>query len=654
MHSITASTSIITSDLIGHSCYLRRFYAAPPHFLLMFTKKIRTIHIAVILLQILPIVPSWGHAQSHNSDLESSYRFLVSERDAENGILYTATAGKLQSHKLPLSFTDNAEYWGEYVCRLPGNTCRVTDAYDAQTYSLTPQKSLAGDLQTERINTHNGSNIYDAATWQIAVMLGHVINKFPLPNTLKAYALVSNQNALLNEGYNGNSSHSTGSENRAVTVNTSFVYNQQVITNPKQAYTFRMLPRNWLASDPFAGTQYSDQITAINLPPQNPEYLSGKVTWTDWKPITGENAWAFFIGPLQAAYIHYVVDQKLTFVPLQDLAVKNAIEILPAFAAMQSLSGGIYYAPAGTVANQGDQLVDPYEVAVENNFSLYAGLKILHATLQAISTHEKDLSTTDTAAVNNALQLIDAMINGGLIGENRTTSGLLAFFKTLAWNNGEFVQGGRADAPDSNIKWIPNLQIKAVDVNTWGIAALGPQLVESWFGFGATFHNWQMVKHWGGYGVGKRLWGVGFSNLDGNGIDHNGNYRQGILSTEWSAGAITMLRCMITYYQTFQPEAKHYREAQGFLKKLQLDEQSMLKAVEKMRVDSYATSNFPGQPQNFHTLFPPGHNLPYIYASKRYLIPFGWYANPIPSTCSTAWIVMVMDGYNPFVYGGKY
>jgi hypothetical protein len=64
------------------------------------------------MLAVTPLV----QAQSLDSDLESSYRFLISDRDTADGILYTATAGKLQGRRLPLSFADSAEYWGEYVC----------------------------------------------------------------------------------------------------------------------------------------------------------------------------------------------------------------------------------------------------------------------------------------------------------------------------------------------------------------------------------------------------------------------------------------------------------------------------------------------------------------------------------------------------------
>lgn len=602
----------------------------------------------------LLLLMNLGHAEAVDSDLASIYQFLVSDRHPAHGILYRGTAGKLRGRLLPLSFADSPEYWGEYVCRLPGNSCAVLDVYDPQTYSLTPQKSPSGDLQTERLNSHNGINIYDGATWQIGVMLGHVTSRLGLLDNADPYGLVSNQNYLLQEGYNGKSSHRGTSENRALTVGKVFVYNKQIVTAPQQAYAFRMLPGSWLSPDPLAGTKYADQIKTTVLPAENPEYQPGMVTWTDWKPITGENGWAFLVGPLQAAYLHYVVDRKSDSVPLQDPAVQNGLAILPTFAAMQSPSGGVYYAPAGTVANQGDQLVDPYGVSVENNFSLYAGLTIMRATLQAIITHEQNSAGKDTIAISEALQLIDAMINGGMIGKNRSTMGLLYFFRELAWRNGEFVQGGIIDDPQRTRRWIPNRGPKAVDVNTWGIAALGPQQIDAWFGFGAAYNNWQQVKQWGGYGVGKILWGVGFSDQDGNGIDADGNYRQGILSTEWTAGAITMLRGMVGYYQAIPDTSSRHAKARQFVEKLKSDEQSMLKASKTMRFNTYAEVDFPGRPDNYRQLFPPEQTNSYVYASKRYLIPFGWYANPLPSTCATAWMIMVHAGYNPFVYGGKY
>jgi hypothetical protein len=528
----------------------------------------------------------------------------------------------------------------------------VTDIYNPSTFTLTPEPSPAGDLQTERINTHNGANIYDAATWQIAVMLGNVVNRFPLPGNQQAYALAGNQNHLLRVGHNGDSSHRAAGENRAVTAGAVFVYNRQAINDARSAYSYRMLPRNWLSTDPFTGTAYAGLITAKGLPPLNPDYQPGKVTWTDWKPITGENSWAFFLGPLQAASLHYLVELKSAFVPFTDPAVQNALAVLPAFAAMQSPLGAVYYAPAGTVTNQGDQLVNPFEVAVENNVSLYAGLRILQTTLEAELAHEKHLGTMERSAIAEALQLSEAMISGGRIGTARTTDGLLAFFKDWAWQQGEFVQGGQADDPSGSRRWVPNLRPKAVDVNTWGIAALGARQIDQWFGFGASYRNWQQVKQWGGYGVGTTLWGVGFSDADGNGIDDKGNYRQGILSTEWTAGAITMVHAMSRHYRSIPADAPQYAEARGFVETLRQDEQSMQSALKNLRLDAYTDAAFPGKPEAYGRLLSLP-TRPYLYAGKRYLIPFGWYANPLPSTCATAWMIMVANEYNPFVPGGR-
>src|SRR5665647_948104 len=79
-----------------------------------------------------------AYCQSPRADLESSYRFLVSDRETAGGVLYLATAGKLKGQRLPLSFVDSAAYWGEHVCSSSVNVCTVTDNYNPQTYTLRP------------------------------------------------------------------------------------------------------------------------------------------------------------------------------------------------------------------------------------------------------------------------------------------------------------------------------------------------------------------------------------------------------------------------------------------------------------------------------------------------------------------------------------
>lgn len=594
----------------------------------------------------LPALLALGCAQAAGADLEASYRFLVSDHQSAGGVLYSITTGPLAKLELPLSYVDDAEYWGAYVCALAGNSCAVTDTYSPSDYTLTPLPGPAGTLQTERLDVHNGTSIYDAATWQIAVVLGAVDNHYGTRSQHDAYALANAENRLLQLGFDGTAAV------RATTTASAFQYNGHRITDPQSAYAFRMLSANWLAADPFMGTRYASLIGTSGLPADKPDYQAGKLTWRDWKPLTGENAWAFLLGPLQSAFLHYVRGAQQRFVPFHDLAVQDALAVLPTFAAMQSSRGGVYYAPAATSANQGSKPGSRYAVSVENNLSLYAGLQILQQTLRVELAYEQDLRRADRAAIQAALATISAMLDGGRAVPGTVTEGLRAFFRASAWIDGAFVQGGLADDPGAAHSWLPTLEPRAVDVNTWGIAALGTERLDQWFGFAAAFRSWQSLKQWGGYGVGATLWGVGYSDRDGNGLDPDGSYRQGVLSAEWTAGAINAVRNMIHHYQSLKPGSAHYAEAASMLQSLREDEVSMLEGVQALRVDRYAAVAFPGQPPHW-SAGNSGAALPYLYASRRYFIPFGWYANPLPSTCATAWQIMLADQFDPLGYGGE-
>lgn len=600
-------------------------------------------------LAIWLIAVSMGNAYAAApQDIASSYAFLV--RDVqEGGVLYTATAGSLRGLPLPLSFRDSADYWGLHVCRFPARDCAVTDRYSPADYSLAPDKGLPGELQTERVNIHNGANIYDAATWQIAVTLGHVRNGLKSGVGQQGYQLANNQNRLLAAGHNGNAADPVPGANRATTKGDVFRYHGETIRNPAMAFFFRMVGKSWLADDPFMGTRYASLIDAVGLPRTNPAYAAGKINWTDWKPITGENAWAFLLGPLHSANLHHREQRKGAFVPFQEAAIQNALSVLPAFSAMQSPLGGVYYAPQGTMSNIADVPVNPYEVALENNFSLYAGLRLLDDTLRS-TLRNQDLSETEKASIASAQKTIAVLINGG-IDRGKRTAGLLSFFRNQAWREGGFVQGGIANDPARAEAWVPTLSPQAVDVNTWGIAALGPETVDQWFGFAAAFRAWQKVKEWGGYGVVKALWGVGFSDRDGNGRFPNGDYKQGVLSAEWTAGAINMVRSLMAHYRKVPTGSPDYNNARAFLVELQQDEESMLKALQTLRLDRYDGIDFPGKPDQYQSLVSL-KTAPYLYASRRYFIPFGWFANPLPSTCSTAWMIMIANRFDPFGVGG--
>ena len=610
---------------------------------------------ACTLIACLGLLPRESvHAQSAITHLRETYEYLVSYRATHGGALYKNLQGPLKGLVLPFSFSDSERYWGDYVCALPNTNCAVVDVYDPTDYELKPQPGSGALLQTERVNVHNGTNIYDAATWQIAVMLGAVINKFGNFLDADPYELVSDQNAVLSGAF---VARDMPLGSRATTTQGLYLYNGMAIGAPRAAYAFRMTPAVWLADDPLKDTQFASKYLRVGaLPPNRPQYEAGRISWSDWKPITGDNAWAFLVGPLHAAYLHYVVGNGGSYVPFKDQGVQNALGVLPAFSAMQSASGAIYYAPSGTLGNNSDKPVGQYFVSVENNLSVYAGLRILDSTLAAELVHETDLDSSSRRQITDSRMLIATMVSGGTAHEARRTNGLLSFLKNLAWRDGGFVQAGYANDPGARKEWVAVTYPKAVDVNTWGVAALGPDQIDKWFGFGAAFRAWQRLKTWGAYGVGRTIWGVGYSDSDGNGQTADGNFRTGILSAEWTAGAIVMVRSMLRHYATVPSGSDSYASAQVFVRQLGSDEDSMIRGVQELRLDRYVAGSFPGKPKNYANLMvEPRSQLPakpYLYASSRYRIPFGWYANPLPSTCSTAWILLVADHYDPFLYGG--
>ena len=580
-------------------------------------------------------------------DAQEVVGFLADDRSSV-GFSYLATAGELNGLILPLSYYSTADYWAKYVGTLPGNDLTVVDVYNEKDYTLTPSQdktlSPGSDLQIERVNVYNGTDIYDASCWQIALALAGFHGLSPGQKLLD---LTQNQDLLLQLGYGGDQKNPQKNANRAITSMDHFSYNRTSITNPANAYFFRMVTTNWLSTDPFLGTSYAHYVTAQDLP-DNPDYQAGLITWMDWKPITGENAWGFLIGPLQAARLRQQAGKK-SYVPFSSKAVQNAIGVLHPLSAMQSPLGGIYYACKGSLGNTGSEPVNPHEISVENNASSLAGLILFEQVLQDELKNESDLTAEQKTTIQDTLKTIQTMIFGG-----SATEGLLAFFKKYAWDdeNGIFYQGGLGCDPMQPKTWMPTIEPKAVDVNTWGISVLGQPTLDLWFGFGTAYQIWQKVKSWGGfYGPDQNLWGVGYSDQD----------EKGIMSAEWTAGAINMARCLITQYEEASKSSAYSKmqqsEAMNYVKSLQEDHTSMCARLLSLRTDLYPTVDAfqEVRPENYASLIPiPSGKKAFLYASKRYLIPFGWFANPLPSTTSSAWALMLNFNYNPFHPEGIY
>lgn len=590
------------------------------------------------------LLPALASAQAA-AELADTYRFLVSDREA-GGVLFSASAGALAGRRLPLSFHDSAAWWAEDVCALPGRRCAVALRYRDWDHALEPEDSEAGDLLTERVMTHGGSNIYDVATWQVAVMLGALRGGFAVEEggargVEAAWRLVQGPVALLAGGHFARASHPVPDMIRARSAGEVFVYNGRRITEPRAAYAFRTLPPQWLSEDPFFDADAPPAARALlsyGPLPANPAYRPGLASWSDWKPFTGENAWAFLLGPLQAARLYHEEAHRRGFVPFADPAVQNALPVLEAFSAMQAPMGGVYYAPAGTMENRGKSRVDPAFVAVENTLSLTAGLRLFDAVLAATRARDPAVGTAEATRIDAARAEIRVLLHGGRNRWGVEVAGLLTFMRTHAWQAGEFVQGGTV-APDG-MSWTPRRAPRAVDVNTWGIAVLGSGTIDAWHGHGSAWRAWERVKAWGGYGEGTRLLGVGFSDIDGNGRDSDGRYRAGILSVEWSAGALTAVRDMRAHYGALAERRAGGPEVLGWLAQLREDEAGIREGIERLRLDRHPV-------RGLERLRASG-TLPYLYAGSRALVPFGWFANPLPSTCASAWRLMLAYGFDPF------
>lgn len=184
--------------------------------------------------------------------------------------------------------------------------------------------------RNERILATYGQNIYDGATWQIAVaMMGEIEE-------------ASKQTDRLLSGKSGTMGIKAFSS--------EFTFgDDQMPMSKEHSFFFRMISDEWKNRDP---------LTQELVP------------WMDWKPILGENAWAALIGPLQVAYFKYNGS-----IPLDSPEVKLALSIIPTVRDMQSPIGGVYHTGWGVWGK------NPHDISTENNASLYAGLVMLKEVL---------------------------------------------------------------------------------------------------------------------------------------------------------------------------------------------------------------------------------------------------------------------------------
>ncbi|MCK5580822.1 MAG: hypothetical protein KAJ18_06070 [Candidatus Omnitrophica bacterium] len=345
----------------------------------------------------------------------------------------------------------------------------------------------------------------------------------------------------------------------------------------KRGFIFRIINANgrYNTSDPLDGKTHFDGF---------PTWPT--VHWEDWKPVAGENAWVVMAALHLYHQKYYDPYRKMYPATGQTVELLLAEEIARAALLLQAENGGIRMAPIGTFRNptdfqdsslkQGEWWYN--QISSENNISWYGAFGMLY-------------EITQNSIYKDAMQ------------------GIEEYFKSV-WDENEnyFYQGLNF----CNGQWMANNEHFALDVQTWGLAAFGPEKFDEWFGEGTAYRVWKNAKQLSGvYDSGKNLVGVGYIR------EHDR------VSVEWTAGAILAARLVGDHYRHDHPRWADESYA---------DADTMRQGIEFLRTDL-------GEDR-----------AAYSYSSRRGWIPFGWnsHSPEVLSLASTGWVIFVDTGFNPF------
>eukprot|EP01063_Lacrimia_lanifica_P022057 TRINITY_DN29768_c0_g1_i1.p2 TRINITY_DN29768_c0_g1~~TRINITY_DN29768_c0_g1_i1.p2 ORF type:complete len:538 (+),score=218.56 TRINITY_DN29768_c0_g1_i1:56-1669(+) len=503
-----------------------------------------------------------------------------------------------ESNKLPDGLPLSYNVWpARYFDDIPAEN-RSVHTYDAPVFQAacgresTPAEMLAYEFQTEQLLTALGLNIYDGAMRSMAIMLLGKQQEAQdyLTNTLLAHKTTQFPDIRGDAPCQG-VVYSGECADPQQTGKCGFCYGDTAARtlDVDHAYFFRMVTDYWSIE----GT----------IDQRCPEKQMAW-TWNDYTPVLGENSWASLISPMQVAY--HVADGNLDAIPDDGAELKLATQFLTALEVMKvGDTGAFYYTPHNTwfynQPNMGST------VSTENMGSTLAGLKMLHAVIDGKAT-----------SVHKALL---PQIQGFIDGAEK--------YLMSAWDAEAkfFRQGGTYDAAAGEFHWVQGDSPKfATDCQTWVSTALGTAKIDAALGENTAYNLWQTVKQYTGYKptADGKVSGVGFTDKTFKNLGE-------VFSGEWTLGAINWLRVMA--------EESNYSDEQK--QSLRDDADYMRDAIEHELLQIVPTQKAPG------------NNFGVKYSNRRYWIPFGWWANSIQSTASTAWAVAVDKSWNPLRLGGK-
>ena len=480
---------------------------------------------------------------------------------------------------------------------------------------LTNQSSIL-----DRTLTQYGLNLYDAATWEIALALS---GEFELQDTYE-FSILGTSSTGCDTNVGGlcdirgdtsdflyGSSQTPGSALPTVPMPSD---SNKTISG---AFFFRMIGASYTTTDPILGN-YSPSFR-YPYPCASCETwnIYGIIVWDDWKPITGENVWGLIIGPIQTLYIKYN-GALPTWTGYDDapLAIKLASSIMPALKAMQSPMGSLYHCPAGSDIIPPDP-IEGSNVSNENNISGFSAIEMF---LYVLQNNTVNAAGSDFAATINDLTSLANGLKGWFTN--------YALAPPLEDGSRVFYQGGHV-AFSGGFNPVPIAEYGgfAVDCQTWVSAVLGADFIDNTIAkqLGTAYNIWQQTKTFSAYYMPDgSLGGVGYTVHP----EHE------IWTAEWTFGAILMTRNLATGY-TAMGCSQCSEWAASLLADSEEMTNNLVKSVDDGGMFDTNTSSF-------------------LYCNHRYKIPWGWYANPIPALCASAWGIMNEQQFDPFVLGGKY
>jgi len=257
-------------------------------------------------------------------------------------------------------------------------------------------------------------------------------------------------------------------------------------------------------------------------------------------------------------------------------------------------------------------------VSNENNFSAYASLKALSFVLETYYSGGDPALDEAKSITDKALKGLDSWFMTHLIPSKIAAENVIS-------------QGGHVTF-DGQYKPQGGDQAFAVDCQTWGLLVFGQAKFDQYYGSTTTAYDlWQATKRLAGYYIGDNLAGVGYTTPRVNQTTVHD-----IWSGEWTWGAVFMTKKLSDEYRKIGKAA--------WADSLMADSASMVKFMSE-QVE-------PGEDGVWKSGGLVQVDGSYLYANRRFFIPWGWYANPIGATSSTGWAVFHDMQYNPFVLGG--